>query len=96
LFWRGVAGDDGIVNPVHPQSDRPAALHVGLFEQQYRAMGQRFFRFDRRGATGGAAADHEDVDIEIWVEVFHRLQPASGKRIKYIGQVEKAMILMGS
>jgi hypothetical protein len=24
------------------------------------------------------------------VEVFHRLQPASGKRIKYIGQVEKA------
>jgi hypothetical protein len=67
-----MARDDRVVDPAHSQGDRPAALNVGLFEQKHRTVGQRLFRFDRSSATGRPAADHEDVYIEIWLEVFHR------------------------
>jgi hypothetical protein len=60
------------MTPSIPKAIAPPALNVGLFEQKRRAMGQRLFRFDRSSATGRAAADHEDVYIEIWLEVFHR------------------------
>ena len=61
-----------------------APLRLTLaFSSRSTVHGQRFFRFDRRDATGRAAADHQDVRFEIWLEVFHRLRPVEvRKRVK--------------
>lgn len=38
LLRRGVARDDGIVNPIHAQGDGPASLNVGFFQQEHGAL----------------------------------------------------------
>ncbi|MNS99030.1 hypothetical protein D3C72_1334160 [compost metagenome] len=61
LLGRGVAGDHGVVQPVHAHRDRAAALDVGLVEQQHAQRGVALLGLDRGHRAGGAAADDNDV-----------------------------------
>ena len=61
LLGRGVAGDDGVVQPVHAHADGAAALDVGLVHQQHAQFAVVLLGLDRRHRPGGAAADHHDV-----------------------------------
>ena len=61
LLRRRVAGNDGVVQPVHAHRDGAGAFDVGLLQQD--DIGLRIFQLglQRRHRSGGAAADHEHV-----------------------------------
>jgi len=61
----GVAGDDGVVDAVHALGDGAGALDVGLVEQQHLQGGVLLLGLDGGQWPGGAAADHQDVDVEM-------------------------------
>ena len=58
----GLAGDDGVVHPVHAHGERARMTHVRLLQQQHlRALlgsGERCHR------PGSATADHQNVAVE--------------------------------
>ena len=80
LLRRGVAGDDGVVQPVHAHADRAAALDVGLLQQHARAApGLLLLRLDRGHRAGGAAADHKDIGFDLMGNWLIHLQVRAAK-----------------
>ena len=61
LLGRGVAGNDGIVQPVHAHRDRARTLDVGLFQKNHASGRVTALGLVRRHRSGGSAADHEDI-----------------------------------
>ena len=61
LLRRRVAGNDGVVQPVHAHRDRARALDVGLLEQNDIGLGIFQLGLQRRHRPGRAAADHQHI-----------------------------------
>jgi hypothetical protein len=75
VLWRGLTGDDGVVDAIHAHRQRPRVAHVRLLQQHHLGTllggGQRGHRASR------ATADDEHVAVQpdrvVDVGDFHQL-----------------------
>ena len=79
LLRRGVARDDGVVEPVHAHRDGARTFHVRLLEQDDVGFRILLACADRGHRPGRAAADHQHIALDLGyaaANFVHRRRPS--------------------